>query len=182
MAKRRSKKSNQQKRQAAPARANQQPTATDAPNETPSSPGDRLVGMFEELGRTLDAKPLTARGVAFVFDYLLAGILSTIPLMIAFNLTGAQNQTNLADLVDAGAGIAGLSATVAAALAVSYAYYVLIPYRLLPGRTFGKYLAHLEVVMLDGSAATLGALSIRWAFATFSGSIPARPFGSSLST
>ena len=167
MAKRRGKKSNQRQQRTTAAPVRQQPTAVDVPSEEPSSPGDRLVALFEGIGRTLDTKPLAARAVAFVFDYLLAGMLSTAPLVIAFSLTGAQNRASLTDLVDAGMGIAGLSATVAAALAISYAYYVLIPHRLLPGRTFGKYLAHLEVVMLDGSPATLGALSLRWAFATF---------------
>lgn len=173
MAKKRSKKGTQQKRQAAAARRQQRrATRQELPLEevqpsAPATPGDRLNATFAEIGHVLDTKPFAARGVAVVIDYLLAGILSMLPMVTAFNMVGGQSMSSLVDLLEAGVGVAGLAGVVAAALLVSYAYYVLVPYKLLPGQTPGKYLTHQEIVMLDGSPATLSALSIRWAVMTF---------------
>ena len=54
MAKRRSKKSSQRQQRTTAVPVRQQPTAADAPREEPGSPGDRLVALFEGIGRTLD--------------------------------------------------------------------------------------------------------------------------------
>lgn len=177
MAKNRSKKSKQQKRQAASARKNQrraeqassrQAQAQELPlPEGPLSPGDRLNLILAGIGQRLNTSPLAARAVASVIDFILCGILAIIPLVTAFNMVGGATMTSLEDLSTAGFGMGAIAGVLGASLLLSYAYYVLIPLKLMPGKTPGKYLINLEIVMVDGTPATLGALSIRWAFLTF---------------
>ena len=174
MAKKQSKKSKQQKRQAASERNRQrraaqeaeQPQVPEVPTE-PLSPGDRVNLILDALGQRIGQNPFVARAVACVIDYLLGGMLVMAPLVVAIQWVGDSSITRLTDFAGAGWGSLSIAGVLAMALFASYAYYVLIPWKLLPGKTPGKYLFKLEVVMLDGSPATLGELSVRWAFMTF---------------
>lgn len=169
-----SKKSKQQKRQAASERQRERRAAQQSEQARqpeiptgPLSPGDRMNLMIDDFSRRLDGNPFAARAVACVVDYLLCGVVAMIPLVMAFNGAGGASLTNVSDLAKQGFDTLAVACVLAACLLASYAYYVLIPLKLLPGKTPGKYLCHLEIVMLDGTPATLGALSLRWAFMTF---------------
>lgn len=176
MAKSRTKKSKQQKRQAASARKNQRRAEQAAKQqaqvpempipEGPLSPGDRLNLILGAIGYRLNGSPFAARAVASVIDFILCGILAIIPLVTAFNMVGGATMTSIADLATAGFSMGAIAGVLGASLLLSYAYYVLIPLKLLPGKTPGKYLINLEIVMVDGTPATLAALSKRWAFLT----------------
>lgn len=133
------------------------------------SGGDWLVATLDALGAQLKGNAWAARIVAFVIDYLLCGFISIIPGLVTYNLLigGDGTFTSLANFVDAGKGLGITACVLALSLFLTFAYYVLVPLRLMPGQTPGKRLIHLEVVMLDGSAATLKALSLRWAVMTF---------------
>lgn len=174
MAKKQSRKNKQQRRQAASERQRQrraereaEQPVTDVPPEL-MSPGDRLNATIAEIGRKLDQSPFAARMVAFAVDYLLCGMLTIVPLLIAYKAAGgSETMSNLTDLQEVGMGMGAIAGVLLAALAISFAYFVLVPLKLLPGRTPGKRLLKLEVVMLDGTPATFGALALRWAFMTF---------------
>lgn len=173
MAKSRSKKSKQQKRQAATARRNQKRTEQVSQQEEipiptgPLSPGDRLNLTIDAMGRKLSTNVFASRAVALVIDFILCGILCIVPLVTTFNIAGGDTMTTLTDLTSVGMGKAAIGGVLAASLLVSYIYYAIIPLKLLPGKTPGKYLIGLEIVMLDGSPATWKALSLRWLFMTF---------------
>lgn len=176
MAKNRAKKSKQQKRQAASARthqrradqaAQQQAQESQLPiPEGPLSPGDRLNLILAAIGLRLNQSPFAARVVASVIDFILCGIVAIVPLVTAFNMVGGATMTSVSDLASVGFSTVAITGVLALSLLFSWAYHVLIPLKLIPGKTPGKYLINLEIVMVDGSPATLQALSIRWAFLT----------------
>lgn len=174
MAKKQSKKSKQQRRQAASERNRQrravqeteQPQVPEVPVES-LTPGDRVNLILDALGQRIGQNPFVARAVACLIDYLLCGMLAMAPLVVAIQWANDSSITRLTDFAGAGWGTPAIAGVLAMVLLASYVYYVLIPWKLLPGRTPGKYPFKLEVVMLDGSPATLGALTLRWAFMTF---------------
>ena len=131
------------------------------------SGGDRLVAVIEAWGAQLRTQPVPSRIVAAVMDYFFCGILSFLPASTAVSVLTGKSLTSVTDLVAQGLGLNVAVCVVLSALLVSYIYYVVVPLRVMVGQTPGKRLLHLEVVMLDGSPATLKALSIRWAFLTF---------------
>lgn len=121
---------------------------------------EKMVGRIEE-------SPLARRVLAFVSDYLIGGIIATLPLGIANSFVPNTKLGDLSSCLNAGMGMGAVAAIVAAALVLSYAYYVVLPLKVWPGQTVGKRLARIEIVMLDGSPASLKALSVRWAFTVF---------------
>ena len=132
------------------------------------SGGDRLVLIVDALAAQLRHSPRAARVVAFIIDYLFAGIVSFVPAMLAYRfLVGPETLTGLADFLDAGVSVTIVVAVAVCSLALSYLYYVVLPCRAWPGQTPGKRLTHLEVVMLDGSRAGLRVLTVRWLVMTF---------------
>lgn len=171
MSKQRSKKSKQQKRQQATAQRKAQRRAGSEPKivvpEGPLSPGDRINLIIASFGLTLDTKPFAARLVGLGVDYLLCGALTMIPIVLAINIGGIPEATGIDAMVARGMPLSFVALAIAAALLVSCAYYVVIPLVLLPGKTPGKYCTHREVVMRDGSPATLRALLLRWLVLTF---------------
>lgn len=171
MSKQRSKKSKQQRRQRAAAQRRAKRSVSEEPQlvipEGPLTPGDRVNLTIASFGLTLDSKPFAARLVALAVDYLLCGVLAMIPVLAAIKVAGIQDASGIDSMVAAGMPLAHIGLAVAGALLVSCAYYVVIPLKLLPGKTPGKYCTHREVVMQDGSPATLRALLVRWAVLTF---------------
>ena len=132
------------------------------------SGGDRLVAVLEGMAAQLKKNSWAARVVAFIADYLLCGMLSFLPATLIYQLLrGEGTFTGLADFVAAGHGMGVVVAVFVWSLAMTYAYYVLVPLKLMAGQTPGKRMVHLEVVMLNGNPASLSALSLRWAVMTF---------------
>lgn len=171
MSKQRSKKSKQQKRQQAAAQRRSQKRADVEQDvvipEGPLSPGDRINLILASFGRTLDSKPFAARVVALMADFLICGFFLMIPVTISINMAGVPEANGFDAMHEAGMSFGALALTLSAALLVSCIYYVLVPYRLLPGKTPGKLFTHRKIVMQDGSAATLSALFVRWLVMTF---------------
>lgn len=171
MSKRRTKKSKQQKRQQAAAERKAQRREPEKPQivvpEGPLSPGDRINLTIASFGLALDSKPFAARMVALGVDYLLCGALTMLPVVLAIKIAGIPDANGIDAMISGGMSLTHVALVVAGALLVSCAYYVVIPLTLLPGKTPGKCCTHREVVMRDGSPATLRALLIRWAVLTF---------------
>lgn len=171
MSKKRSKKSKQQRRQQAAAQRKTKRGASEEPQivvpEGPLSPGDRINLIIASFGLTLDSKPFAARLVALGVDYLLCGMLTMTPVTLAIKAAGISEVNGIDAMVTEGMPLTHIALVVAGALLVSCAYYVIIPLKLLPGKTPGKYCTHRQVVMQDGSPATLRALLVRWTVLTF---------------
>ena len=133
----------------------------------PAFEGDASQHWAEKMVGSIEGSPLARRVLAFVSDYLIGGIVAMLPMGIASSFVSNATLGDLSSCLEAGMGMGAVVAIVVSALALSYAYYVVLPLKVWPGQTVGKRLARLEVVMLDGSPATLRALSVRWAFTVF---------------
>ena len=171
MSKQRSKKSKQQRRQRATAQRRAKTRTPEEPQivvpKGPLSPGDRINLMIASFGLSLDSKPFAARLVALGVDYLLCGMLTMTPVMLAIKAAGISEANGIDSMIREGMSLTHVALVVVGALLVSCVYYVVIPLKLLPGKTPGKYCTHRKVVMQDGSPATLRALLVRWAVLTF---------------
>lgn len=171
MSKQRTKKSKQQRRQQAAAQRKAQRRASEQPKlvvpEGPLSPGDRINLIIASFGLTLDTKPFAARLVGLGVDYLLCGALTMIPIVLAVNIAGVPEATGIDSMVAGGMPLSHVALAIIAALLISCAYYVVIPLKMLPGKTPGKYCTHREIAMRDGNPVTLRALLVRWLVLTF---------------
>ena len=115
----------------------------------------------------INGSPVARRFAAFVIDYLLCGFVAMIPSIVAYSLLVGGTMTDLSGFVDAGYGVGLVTVLALLSLAVSFCYHVIVPWRVWPGQTVGKRQNGLEVVMMDGSTASLATLAIRWATMTF---------------
>ena len=122
---------------------------------------------IEQVTSRIEQSPIAKRVLAFISDYLLGGIASMLPLSIVGSIIGAGTIGDLSTLIAGGLSILQLTGVVLLSFVISFAYFVIVPLKLWPGQTVGKRLAGIEVVMLDGSPASLKALMIRWAFMVF---------------
>ena len=152
MAKKRKK---QQARKQQPAAKRQVAEEAEVASQ-PKTWGDRMVEQ-------LNAWPLMTRILAFITDFICGavGTVAVIALPYYF-MTGGKTVSTLSDYLEAGVSMPVVVLLVLVALFFSWCYYVLIPTRVWPGQTLGKHLGGLEMVMTDGSTATIDTLTARW--------------------
>lgn len=152
MAKKRKK---QQTRKQQPA-AKKQVVVEEVAAEEPKTLGDRMVAQLE-------AWPLMTRVLAFVTDFICGAVATVIVIALPYYfISGGKTLSTLSEYLDAGVSTPVVALLVLVALFFSWCYYVLVPTRVWPGQTFGKHLGNLEMVMTDGSAATMDTLTARW--------------------
>lgn len=126
-----------------------------------------LEAWVERTVEQIKGSPVKRRFAAFAIDYLLCGFVAMIPSIAAYSLLVGGTMTDLSGFIDAGYGVGLVTLLVLVSLAISFCYHVIVPCRVWPGQTVGKRQMGLEVVMMDGSAASLATMAIRWAIMTF---------------
>lgn len=152
MAKKRKK---QQARRQQPAAKRQVVEAAEVAAE-PKTWGDRLVDQLNKW-------PLMTRVLAFITDFICGAVATVVVIALPYYfMTGGQTVSTLSDYLEAGVSMPVVALLVLVALFLSWCYYVFIPMRVWPGQTLGKHLGGLEMVMMDGSAATIDTLTARW--------------------
>ena len=113
----------------------------------------------------LFASPIFLRIAAFVCDYLMLLVITVALTMLPFYyLTGGGVTASIADYATIGFGVPVVVGIALAATALSWVYCALLPATAWSGRTLGKRWTNTEVVMVDGSPAGLGRLTLRWLF------------------
>jgi uncharacterized RDD family membrane protein YckC len=138
-------------------------TETAAREKEPrASGGDPIGAWSDDVGSKLDANPLARRFLASAIDFAVCAVLSMGPIAawsaIAF---GGKSFASFQQMLDAGYGIGVPVAFTLVGLALSIIYSVVVPWKVWPGKTLGKRVAGLEIVMLDGTPATLPVLLVR---------------------
>ena len=152
MAKKRKK---QQARKQQPAAKRQVVEEAEVASE-PKTWGDRMVEQ-------LNAWPLMTRILAFIIDFICGAVATVAVIALPYYfMTGGKTVSTLSDYLEAGVAVHVVALLVLVALFFSWCYYVLIPTRVWPGQTLGKHLGGLEMVMTDGSIATIDTLTARW--------------------
>ena len=115
----------------------------------------------KERGSFLDA-PLFRRIVGFTCDYTIGAAITLAVTMLPYCVMRGGWSVFLSDYLLIGVDVAYVAALVALAVALSWAYYVLVPWKVWPGKTLGKRWAQTTLVKLDGDDVGVGALTLRW--------------------
>lgn len=104
-----------------------------------------------------------ARLLAAALDWVLGGVFSGIPMVIAWAaLTGKSMPiTNLYLFESSGFSMMTTIWVALTCLLFGFAYYVIFPWRVWPAQTLGKHLMHLHIERLDGKAVTFNILVVR---------------------
>ena len=147
------------KRKKQQARKQQPAVKRQVVEEVPQQPktlGDRMV---EQLNNW----PLMTRVLAFITDFICGAVTTVAVIALPYYfITSGETISTLSDYLKVGVSTPVVALLVLVALFLSWCYYVLIPTRVWPGQTLGKHLGGLEIVMTDGSAATIDTLTARW--------------------
>lgn len=147
------------KRKKQQARKQQPAVKRQVVEEVPQQPktlGDRMV---EQLNNW----PLMTRVLAFITDFICGAVATVAVIALPYYfITSGETISTLSDYLKVGVSTPVVALLVLVALFLSWCYYVLIPTRVWPGQTLGKHLGGLEIVMTDGSAATIDTLTARW--------------------
>ncbi|MBP3885632.1 MAG: RDD family protein [Olsenella sp.] len=130
-----------------------------------STRGDDPIEVWSnDVGSKLDENPLARRFLAFAIDLAVCAILSMGPIAVWSTVVLREKSlASFRQILDAGYGIGVPVALTLVGLALSIAYGVVVPWKVWPGQTLGKRVAGLEIVMLDGSPASLPVLLARQA-------------------
>ncbi|MBP2058219.1 putative RDD family membrane protein YckC [Lactobacillus colini] len=103
------------------------------------------------------------RIVAAVIDWFTAGIICSLPLVLAFAFFNkkAVALVSFYQIESSGIGKAAVIVLLMISLVLTFVYYVIIPYRVFPGQTLGKHIMNLKIVHLNGSSLNLKYYFIR---------------------
>lgn len=95
----------------------------------------------------------TIRAVAWLLDWMIGGLLISLPAIIAFSIVDGKGRifSNLYIFEAMGMDRMYTILIGLGCLLVGFFYYVIVPWKIYPGQTLAKKWLHLKIVKLDSS-------------------------------
>lgn len=112
---------------------------------------------------TIETNVDSKRILSNVIDWFLGGIISGLPGVVCFAwLTGSgELLTSMYQFESAGFSRYITLIVSLSCLLFGFCYYVIVPWKVWPGQTVGKRLAHLKIIRYDQKSITFGTYFIR---------------------
>lgn len=105
-----------------------------------------------KIDRSLRGELMIRRLIAFVIDWYLASLIAGIPILLIYGMSTGKDDVAVS-LTSLSFGYAMIAGTIA--IALSTAYYVLIPTYVYKGQTLGKKAIGVKILCDDDSEITI---------------------------
>lgn len=103
------------------------------------------------------------RLMAWGLDWVLGGILSSIPAVVAYSLVTKRGTlfTSLYDFKAMGSSTTFVTLIGLICLVIGILYYMIVPWKIYPGQTLGKKIVHIKIEKVNGQKMTFSDYFIR---------------------
>ncbi|GAB2027607.1 RDD family protein [Lactovum odontotermitis] len=107
---------------------------------------------MEKTERAVNQSAVTARAFAWILDWIVGSILISLPAIIVFAIVDGKGTVFSNLYVFEAMGESSWYAILVglACLLSGFVYYVIVPWKILPGQTLAKKWLHLKIIKIDG--------------------------------